>query len=99
MACALKRLIIAEMNQRRKADPKYPVMFVLVCKRTLRLRIEKQYFTLEEAAARYSIPVEAIVEERNRNGNAHSSEVRSTGKRPASTDNSAEGPSAKTAKH
>ncbi|EYB87352.1 hypothetical protein Y032_0265g677 [Ancylostoma ceylanicum] len=44
MACALKRLIITKMNNLKKADANYQVLFVLVDKRTLRLRIDKQVF-------------------------------------------------------
>ncbi|VDK81778.1 unnamed protein product [Cylicostephanus goldi] len=95
MACSLKRLIIAQMLEKKKADPKYNVQFVLVDKRTLRLRIDKQYFTLEEASAKYSIPVEAITEEKNKR-NTDLNKDRNK-KRQAS--NSMEGPSSKISKH
>ncbi|EYC46108.1 hypothetical protein Y032_0407g906 [Ancylostoma ceylanicum] len=66
MACALKRLIITKMNNLKKADANYQVLFVLVDKRTLRLRIDKQYYTLEEASVRYGINAEEIVKEKQR---------------------------------
>ncbi|CAJ0600168.1 unnamed protein product [Cylicocyclus nassatus] len=69
-------------------------MFVLVDKRTLRLRIDKQYFTLEDASAKYSIPVEAIAEEEKKHNN---SDLNRNKKRQAS--NPAEGPSTKMSKH
>ncbi|CAJ0600011.1 unnamed protein product [Cylicocyclus nassatus] len=93
MACSLKRLIIAQMMEKRRADPKYNVQFILVDKRTLRLRIDKQYFTLEEASAKFSIPVEAITEEKNKRiTDLH----KGNKKRQAS---SMEGPSSKISKH
>ncbi|RCN45093.1 hypothetical protein ANCCAN_08903 [Ancylostoma caninum] len=44
MACALKRLIISKMHDAKKADPSYQVLFVLVDKKTLRLRTDKQVY-------------------------------------------------------
>ncbi|CAJ0602663.1 unnamed protein product [Cylicocyclus nassatus] len=82
MACALKRVIVAELQARKRADPHYPVPFILVCKRTIRLRIEKQYSTIEEAASRYSISTEAILREKQRHNETLHSDARST-KRPA----------------
>ncbi|VDN31195.1 unnamed protein product [Cylicostephanus goldi] len=80
-----------EMQARKRADPQYPVNFVLVCKRTIRLRIEKQYYTIEEAAARFSISTEAIMQEKHRNRDSH--DTRAKAKRPA--DVAPNGPSAK----
>ncbi|EYC34792.1 hypothetical protein Y032_1437g3875 [Ancylostoma ceylanicum] len=54
------------MNNLKKADANYQVLFVLVDKRTLRLRIDKQYYTLEEASVRYGINAEEIVKEKQR---------------------------------
>ena len=46
VACAVKRLIISKMNARHKTDPNCPVEFVLVDKRTLRLRVSKKVNSL-----------------------------------------------------
>ncbi|RCN27264.1 hypothetical protein ANCCAN_27003 [Ancylostoma caninum] len=66
MAQALKRLLISKMKAKKLEDPSYSVLFVLVDKSTLRLRIDKTYFTLEEASLRYGINVDEIIAEKTR---------------------------------
>ncbi|VDK52181.1 unnamed protein product [Cylicostephanus goldi] len=85
-ACALKRLIVSKMNRMRASDPKYHVSFILVDKKTIRLRIDKDYLTLDDAAVKYGISTEEITAERNRNGGSKNNR---NGKRTAPP---AEGP-------
>ncbi|RCN26033.1 hypothetical protein ANCCAN_28247 [Ancylostoma caninum] len=88
MACALKRLIISKMHDAKKADPSYQVLFVLVDKKTLRLRIDKQYLTLEEASLRYGIGAEELVAEKKRYADSVKPTLNKKGraKRPGSSD-------------
>ncbi|RCN52506.1 hypothetical protein ANCCAN_01204 [Ancylostoma caninum] len=54
------------MRDLKKADPNYQILFVVVDKKTLRLRVDKQYLTLEEASLRYGIENDEIVSEKKR---------------------------------
>ncbi|RCN36667.1 hypothetical protein ANCCAN_17449, partial [Ancylostoma caninum] len=87
MACALKRLIIAKMRELKKADPNYQILFVVVDKKTLRLRVDKQYLTLEEAALRYGIGSDEIVSEKKRFADtARPTNRKGRAKRPGTSD-------------
>ncbi|VDK73812.1 unnamed protein product [Cylicostephanus goldi] len=93
-ACALKRLIVAHMTMKKRQDPKFTAQFVLVDKRTLRLRIDKQYYTLEDASARFSISSEAIAAEVQKHQASSGANERNKSKRQADADGT-EGPSNK----
>ncbi|RCN29632.1 hypothetical protein ANCCAN_24609 [Ancylostoma caninum] len=54
------------MHDKHKEDPNSPISFVLVDKLSLRLRIDKTYYTLDEAAIKYGISAENIAAERAR---------------------------------
>ncbi|EYC15101.1 hypothetical protein Y032_0038g3631 [Ancylostoma ceylanicum] len=66
MAQALKRLLIAKMRAKKLEDPTYAVLFVLVDKTTLRIRVDKTYYTIEEASIRFGISVDEILSEKAR---------------------------------
>ncbi|KHJ77626.1 hypothetical protein OESDEN_22754, partial [Oesophagostomum dentatum] len=65
-AQALKRLLIKTLREKQKVDSSVKIPFILVDKHSLKLRIEKDYFTLEEASVKYGLTVEEIIKERQR---------------------------------
>ncbi|RCN52022.1 hypothetical protein ANCCAN_01810 [Ancylostoma caninum] len=89
MACSLKRLIIRKMQEKKRSDPNYQILFVLVDKKTLRLRIDKQYYSLEDASLRYGITSEEVTSELKRYGDTTKAALdkKSRTKRPGSSGN------------
>ncbi|CAJ0591354.1 unnamed protein product [Cylicocyclus nassatus] len=81
--CALKRLILAKLRQERVSNPKLHIPFIIVDKRSLRLRIDKEYVMLDDATARYGIAAEAVTEDRARHNRVNTPTDRRAGsKRP-----------------
>ncbi|CAJ0595383.1 unnamed protein product [Cylicocyclus nassatus] len=65
-SCACKRLIIKKMLEKKKVDSTSPVFFVLVDKRKLCLRIDKEYITVGDASVRFGISLDEIEEEKRK---------------------------------
>ncbi|CAJ0606686.1 unnamed protein product [Cylicocyclus nassatus] len=64
--CSLKRLILAKLRHEKLGNPKLHVPFIIVDKRSLRLRIDKEMVLLDEAAAKYGISTDSISDDRAR---------------------------------